>query len=421
MILCSLSMSVAELTSSPTERLLVLRYANSALRSGPPSPMIGAIDRVGLPQSGRSILITSAPKSASSFPQYSPATDSASSTILIPVSADMHYLETSGLVSSRAAEPPLRREIQVVVFDDVVEALFEGARGEVDLLRVVLDQRQHAFDHPGEQAAEVFAFVLLVELQEGLLHRDGVGWARLRACQRVFQRFVLQLVAGHHAVDEAAVVHLLGTERSASEQHFGELPQAHRLGPPPQAWSPTDVTEGWMPEKRIVRRDHQIGVAGLVEVPAIAIALGLDDADLAQLLQRPATGACLGVEIGDGGQIAIRTARRGLDVVIVDRELVQQRHTGVLQHRPLFGQVPATTEILALATDHHDLDLVVDVALVDQVGVVLPHAQGGGVLRLRTIEGDVGDSVLLVLLEPDVLLGFLLQFFVVVLGHNDSP
>jgi len=38
-----------------------------------------------------------APKSARSFPQYSPATDSASSTILISVSADMCYLETSGL------------------------------------------------------------------------------------------------------------------------------------------------------------------------------------------------------------------------------------------------------------------------------------------------------------------------------------
>src|ERR1700759_328514 len=180
--------------------------------------MIGAIARVGLPHRGRSILITSAPKSASSFPQYSPATDSASSTILIPVSADMHSLETSGFVASRAAEPPLWREVQVVVLDHVVEALLEGALGEVDLLRVVLDQRQHALDHAGEQAAEIFALVLLVELQERLLHCDGVGRARLRACQRVFQRFVLELVAGHDAVDEAALVHLLGAERPSGEQ-----------------------------------------------------------------------------------------------------------------------------------------------------------------------------------------------------------
>src|ERR1700757_441844 len=166
MILCSLSMSVAALTSSPTERLLVLRYANSALRSGPPSPMIGAIARVGLPRSGHSILITSAPKSARSFPQYSPATDSASSTILIPVSADMPYLETSGLGAPRAAQAPLRREVEVVVLHDVVEALLECATGEVNIvLRIVLDHRQHALDHAGEQATEILALVLLVQLE----------------------------------------------------------------------------------------------------------------------------------------------------------------------------------------------------------------------------------------------------------------
>src|SRR6516165_7769952 len=120
--------------------------------------MIGAIARIGLPQSGRSILITSAPKSASSFPQYSPATDSASSTILIPVSADMHSLETSGLVASRAAEPPLGWEVQVVVLHHIVEALFERATGEVDgVVHVVLDEGQHPLDHAGEQAAEVLA------------------------------------------------------------------------------------------------------------------------------------------------------------------------------------------------------------------------------------------------------------------------
>src|SRR5246127_1957832 len=186
MILCSLSMSVDELTSSPTERLLVLRYANSALRSGPPSPMIGAIARVGLPRSGHSILITSAPKSARSFPQYSPATDSASSTILIPVSADMHYLETSGLGAPRAAQPPLGREVQVVVLHHVVEALLERAFGEVDLLRVVFDQWQHALDHAGQQAAEVLTLVLLVQLQEGLLYCHRVGRAGPRAPQCVF-------------------------------------------------------------------------------------------------------------------------------------------------------------------------------------------------------------------------------------------
>ena len=38
---------------------------------------------------------------------------------------------------------------------------------------------------------------------------------------------------------------------------------------------------GDLPEQRIVGGDHHVGVAGLVEVPAVAVALGLDDADLA--------------------------------------------------------------------------------------------------------------------------------------------
>src|SRR6516164_9514180 len=138
--------------------------------------------------------MTSAPKSASSFPQYSPATDSASSTTLIPVSADMPHLpRRSGLLASRAAQAPLRREVQIVVLHHVVESLFEGALGEVDLLSVVGNQRQHALDHAGEQAAEIFALVLLVQLQEGLLHRDGVRRTGTRACHRVLQRLVFQL------------------------------------------------------------------------------------------------------------------------------------------------------------------------------------------------------------------------------------
>src|SRR6516165_5353305 len=241
---------------------------------------MGAIARVGLPL-GASTLITSAPKSASSFPQYSPATDSASSTTLKPLSADMLG---SGLLASRAAQAPLRREVQIVVLHHIVETFFEGALGEVDLLSVVGNQRQHALDHAGEQAAEIFALVLLVQLQEGLLHRDGVRRTGTRACHRVLQRLVFQLLAWHHAVDEAAVVHLLRAERPSGEKHFGELPQAHRLRPPPQPGSPTHVTERRMTEQGVVRGDHQIGIAGLIEVPPVTVTLGLDDADLPQLL-----------------------------------------------------------------------------------------------------------------------------------------
>jgi hypothetical protein len=35
-------------------------------------------------------------------------------------------------------------------------------------------------------------------------------------------------------------------------------------------------------EQCVVRGDNQVGVAGLVEMPAVAIAFGLDDADLAK-------------------------------------------------------------------------------------------------------------------------------------------
>src|SRR5712672_3254153 len=140
---------------------------------------MGAIARVRLPRPGASTLMTSAPKSASSLPQYSPATDSASSTTVMPVSADMPALpKRSGLLASRAAQAPLRREVQVVVLHHIVEALAEGALGEVDfVLLVVGDHRQHALDHAGEQAPEVFALVLLIQLQEGLLHRDRVRGA----------------------------------------------------------------------------------------------------------------------------------------------------------------------------------------------------------------------------------------------------
>src|SRR5271166_899006 len=420
--LCRRSTSAADVTSRTADRLFVLRYANSALPSRP-SARTGAIARVALPRSGVSTLITSAPKSANSFPQYSPATDSANSTTLMPVSADMRALsKRSGLLASRAAQAPLRREVQVVVLHHIVEALAEGPLGEVDLvLPVVGDQRQHALDHAGQQAPEVFPLVLLVQLQEGLLHRDGVGGTRAGTRHRVLQRLLFQLLAGHHAIDKAAFVHLLRAERPSGEQHFGEFPQPHRLAPPPQARSPAHIAEGRVTEKGVVRGDHQIGVAGLIEVPPVAVALGLDDADLAKLLQRPISRTCFRVEVRDGGQVAVRPARRVLDVVVVDRQLVQQRQAGVLQHRALLGQVPATAEILALTTDHHDFHVVIHVALVDQIGVVLPHPQGGCVLRVGTIERDVGDSVLLVLLELDVLLGFLLQLFVVVLRHVISP
>src|SRR5690348_5081608 len=96
---------------------------------------MGAIARVRLPRPGASTLMTSAPKSASSFPQYSSATDSASSMTLIPVSADMPALATrSGLLAPGAAQPPLGWKVHIVVLHHVVESLAEGSLGEVDLV-----------------------------------------------------------------------------------------------------------------------------------------------------------------------------------------------------------------------------------------------------------------------------------------------
>ena len=67
-------------------------------------------------------------------------------------------------------------------------------------------------------------------------------------------------------------------------------------------------------------------------------------------------------------------------------QLMQQRHARVFQHAALLGQISAAAEILTLAADHDHLDVVVDVALVDDVGVELPHPQTGRVLRVGPVE-----------------------------------
>ena len=105
-----------------------------------------------------------------------------------------------------------------------------------------------------------------------------VGRAVLGAGQRVLLHLGLELVARHDAVDEAALGHLGGGERPAGEDHLLELAHPHRLRPPPHARRRAGVAEGGVAEQRVVGRDHEVGVAGLVEVPAVAVALGLDDA-----------------------------------------------------------------------------------------------------------------------------------------------
>src|SRR3546814_15391677 len=84
---------------------------------------------------------------------------------------------------------------------------------------------------------------------------------------------------------------------------------ADRLDPGPHARPPADVAKRGMTEQRVVRRDQQIGVGRLIEVPAVAVTLGLDDADLLELLQRPAAGARLRVVVGQTVQEAVRILR----------------------------------------------------------------------------------------------------------------
>src|SRR5439155_12280755 len=128
---------------------------------------------------------------------------------------------------------------------------------------------------------------------------DGVGRPRARAGERIFHRLRFQILARYYAVDEAAVVHLLGAERTAGEHHLLKLAQAHGLDPGPHARAPAGVAERRMAEQGVVRGDDQIGIAGLVEVPAITIALCLDDADLLEFLQRTVAGPGFRIVVGE--------------------------------------------------------------------------------------------------------------------------
>src|SRR3546814_6819602 len=65
------------------------------------------------------------------------------------------------------------------------------------------------------------------------------------------------LAALDDAIDEIGVVHFLGRERPAREQHLLKLAQADRLDPGPHARPPADVAKRGMTEQRVVRRDQQ--------------------------------------------------------------------------------------------------------------------------------------------------------------------
>ena len=54
-----------------------------------------------------------------------------------------------------------------------------------------------------------------------------------------------------------------------------------------------------MAEQGVVGGDHQVGVGRLVEVPAVAVALGLEDRDLLEVLQGAVARLRVGVPRAD--------------------------------------------------------------------------------------------------------------------------
>ena len=79
-----------------------------------------------------------------------------------------------------------------------------------------------------------------------------------------------------------------------------------------------------MTKQRVFRRNHEVGIAALIEVPAVAIAFCFDDADLLEFLQAAAAASRLGVELAEAVDVTKRILRRIFDIRIVDLEFVQQ-------------------------------------------------------------------------------------------------
>ena len=188
-------------------------------------------------------------------------------------------------------------------------------------------------------------------------------------------------VARHDAVDEAELGHLVGGEGPAGEDHLLELAQAHGLGPPPHAGRRPGVAEGGVAEQRVVGGDHEVGVAGLVEVPAVAVALHLDDGDLLELLERAAAAARVG-EPGLRGRW-----RRGGSCAGAGRSRRRPR-ARTRGSRPSSeftasmnsGRSCPVPKSSPVAADDEHLHVVVDVGLVQQVGVAQPHARSSAAL-----------------------------------------
>ena len=76
------------------------------------------------------------------------------------------------------------------------------------------------------------------------------------------------------------------------------------------------------------------------------------------------------------------------------------------QHVALLGQIAAAAEVLALAADHQHLHFIVGVGFMNQVRIVLTHADVGRVQGIHPVEGQIRNAILPILLVADVLLRF---------------
>ena len=175
-----------------------------------------------------------------------------------------------------------------------------------------------------------------------------------------------------------------------------------------------------MAEQRVVGGDHQVRVRALVEVPAVAVALGLDDADLLELLQRPVTGLHVRIPGADRRSVPERPLGRVSDLAdaLVFEPQLGEPQLGVVVALHELRKVGTAAEVVANAADHHDLDVVVDGGGTKQIGVSQPGRRRRGVQILGPVERDRRDLGLGVLFVEDQLFGF--RPTVVVRHEHDS-
>src|SRR6185312_6079743 len=149
----------------------------------------------------------------------------------------------AGPLARILAQTPLGGELAVVGFDRIAQTLLQSIGEHQFIADIRADAAAHRLEDAAENAAQIFALELLHDLEEDLLHEDRVGGAIAGAGQGVFLHLRLELIPGHHAVEEIAVIHLRGGESPSGEDHLLELADTHGLRPPPHAGAPAVIPE----------------------------------------------------------------------------------------------------------------------------------------------------------------------------------